>query len=106
MAGKKEFDECNFTGAQELMQPTNESASFSFGMENVTLYFACSMPNHCTNGQKVEIVWQPRNCGGYAQCQPLCTAECISQADGAAWPSLSLKLLVAVLACALGVVAL
>lgn len=58
---QKEFDDCDFTNAIEIRpQPGDDGFvvyhDFFLADDEPKLWFACKKPNHCQNGQKVQVL--------------------------------------------------
>jgi len=52
------FDSCDFTGSNFKATASNGgSVVIQPGAAGTTEYFACSVPTHCSSGQKVAITW-------------------------------------------------
>ena len=58
MASKAHYDACDFSGSETLVAAGGEgTASYSYMCDTPgeTVYLACSVSQHCANGQKVEL---------------------------------------------------
>lgn len=59
LRSQADYDNCDFTGAEQLVAPTSGSGwqSYSYLCETPgeTIYLACSVPGHCAMGQKLVL---------------------------------------------------